>query len=478
MILSAAVMVFAITACGAIDEQNGEDYVQEEIASPSPTPEPTPTLGLAPPFERPSPAPIPTPRPTVTLADIELPASVAWLVEPTWEFDFVFNFRGGMAAVEINNESGEIHIMGYVNRLGEIVIPLEHRHWAPHYTYRGGPPFAYGSVGIYSLDHDAVAFFDTDGTQITPFMFGDARNFSEGLAAVSIGDWESGFEWGFVDPSVNIVIPTEFEQATYFSEGLAAVARDGRWGFIDTTGNVVIPFEFDIRYRWIGFDVPMFSDGVAAMWLWDKDATPDNWEAGARIGQWGVIDAAGNVIVPFIYDEMHNFSEGLAAVRIDGQWGFIDSTGTEVVPPMYEWVDDFSEGLAAASKEPHRWGFIDALGNEVIPFGYVGVSNFSGGMAAVARSHSLHDRTQWQWGFVDRFGSVIVSPQFIRVQDFSYGLAAVQIGSWLGGQWGFVDKEGNVVIPIVFDDAHSFSEGLAWVRLGDRWGILEIISGR
>jgi hypothetical protein len=241
--------------------------------------------------------------------NLEMDSSVSWLVEPTWDFDAVFDFRNNMSAVEIFDD--EIHIMGYINNLGEIVIPIELTHYAPHYFYRGGPPFAYGSVGIHSLEHDAVAFFNTNGEQITPFMFNDAYGFSEGLAAVQGEDGK----WGFVDPEANVVIPIEFSQVGSFSDGLAAVGISKTieldppfeyyghiiteqhiryWGFIDKSGEVVIPFDFEGITAWLsGYIPPRFSDGVAPVWKMDWDATPIVRDWGDDIGHWGVIDKSG-----------------------------------------------------------------------------------------------------------------------------------------------------------------------------------------
>jgi len=80
---------------------------------------------------------------------------VRWLVEPTWEFDIVVDFRGGMAAVEVfyDYDGFHMHKLGYVNYMGEIVIPLEYLHYEGHYIYIGAPHFAYGMAGIYSYIH-------------------------------------------------------------------------------------------------------------------------------------------------------------------------------------------------------------------------------------------------------------------------------------------------------------------------------------
>ena len=74
-------------------------------------------------------------------------------------------------------------------------------------------------------------------------------------------------------------------------------------------------------------------------------------------------------VIPFIYDDVDNFSEGLAVVKLGGMWSFIDKTGREVVPFKYDAVYHFSEGLAAV-KLDGKFGFIDKAGKEVVSCQY------------------------------------------------------------------------------------------------------------
>ena len=50
------------------------------------------------------------------------------------------------------------------------------------------------------------------------------------------------------------------------------------------------------------------------------------------------------------YENVECLVEGLARVEKNEQWGFVDKEGNEVVSPQYDDISDFSEGLAQASK--------------------------------------------------------------------------------------------------------------------------------
>ena len=50
------------------------------------------------------------------------------------------------------------------------------------------------------------------------------------------------------------------------------------------------------------------------------------------------------------YDEVYEFSDGLAEVAKDRLYGFINAKGEKVIPCIYNFVEKFSEGLAEARR--------------------------------------------------------------------------------------------------------------------------------
>ncbi|MFK7946591.1 MAG: WG repeat-containing protein [Saprospiraceae bacterium] len=86
------------------------------------------------------------------------------------------------------------------------------------------------------------------------YKMGFAKDFSEGVAAVSI----DGQNWGFINTSGMLVIPAKFEKAASFSEGLAKVCVNGKYGFIDKSGNWVIQPKYE--------NVSNFKKGIASVY--------------------------------------------------------------------------------------------------------------------------------------------------------------------------------------------------------------------
>ena len=134
-------------------------------------------------------------------------------------------FADGLALVRDRSDNH-----GYINRDGELVIPLQ---------YAAARAFSGGRAAIKISDR--WGYIDTDqGTAISP-QFISASGFGDDLAPVR----KDGNLWGYIDGSGRIRISPQYEEAEPFYEGRAAVMLDGKWGYIDTQGALISPAQFD-----------------------------------------------------------------------------------------------------------------------------------------------------------------------------------------------------------------------------------------
>ncbi len=84
-------------------------------------------------------------------------------------------------------------------------------------------------------------------------------------------------------------------------------------------------------------------------------------------------------------------------------WGYIDREGEIVIPAIYKDASDFSEGYAAVMNAEQLWGFIDTTGATKINFIYSKrPSNFSGGFTTVAK----RDGGMGSVALIDRAGTL------------------------------------------------------------------------
>ena len=278
------------------------------------------------------------------------------------QYDDTWGFEDGLAAVAIKTSDGDQH--GFIDKTGKVVVPFG--------KYEN---LTLGfSEGMASVDINGKwGFIDTAGKEVIPGRYDWAEDFREGLAVVVRDD-----KWGYIDQTGKEVIPCQFSgQALWFSEGLAAVGvgeawEEGTYGYIDRTGKVVVPCEYDSSWD--------FCEGMVRVMRGEKV---------------GFADATGKEVVSCKYDDANDFSEGLATVMLNGKCGYIDKTGKEMIPFRYDGAWDFSEGYAICLKGS-QFVFVDTEGNEAVcPYNYV--EDVYEGLAIVCMGDPEEDG---KWGVI------------------------------------------------------------------------------
>ena len=158
-------------------------------------------------------------------------------------------------------------------------------------SYSCSPQNPRQDVRLFPVGADGKAgYVDSAGTLVIKLQFDDAMEFSEGFAAVSVGN-----KWGYIDKTGAFVVSPQFDKAGPLSEALAAVAVADKLGFVDRTGHFVVP----PRFRAPSFlSFIRFTEGLAAVPMSEK---------------WGYIDRGGRVVIDSQYDFARAFHEGISA---------------------------------------------------------------------------------------------------------------------------------------------------------------------
>jgi hypothetical protein len=292
---------------------------------------------------------------------------------------------------------------GFIDHAGKIIIQPQYI-WAEDFWHRLGTVYVCGQyVSIDSSGNllplrvaipghleprqegKKVGFVNADGRfEISP-TFDDALPFSDGFAAVQIGDL-----WGFVDATGRQVIHPQFDAAYYFNQGVATAELKSTPVLIDTSGKVLAS-----GYRF----VRSVSNGLVPA---------------SRDGKAGYLDLRGQVAIPFLYEDADSFSGELAAVKKEGKWGYLGQDGQTVIPFEFDEAGPFSNGLAPV-KVGARSGFINKTGrfSFELPFrqapGFLAGDEESGLFIAetdVSRFWTVDDK----FGYVNTSGRVIWGP--------------------------------------------------------------------
>jgi hypothetical protein len=343
---------------------------------------------------------------------------------------------------------------GYIDKTGKVIVPFE---------YEAVYNFSDGIGLVERVFNGKVSYVNTKGKIVIPEKYDDGTIFIDGLAYVNIGakakSLYSGLEggkWGVIDKTGKEIIPVIYDHIDEIKNGLTIVAMgkypNEKKGLIARDGKIILPIEYyDIKimkdrvvankvftgpyslfdytgkqigdFTWYLYDIfPEITDGLLRV-----QELKNN-----RYGKVGAIDANGGLKIPFMYDGMTPFEEGLSTVSINKKYGAIDKTGKIVIPLQYEGMASFSEGWAPVSQNG-KSGFINKAGK---------LMGFSKSITPqTANEQKVEEAVTYQ----------------IKEKLFDFFMVAKDVlpagieGEKTGGKIGILTKEEKMIIPLKYD---------------------------
>ncbi|NNF35015.1 MAG: WG repeat-containing protein [Saprospiraceae bacterium] len=337
------------------------------------------------------------------------------------------------------------------------------------------------------------------------------------------------YKWGYLNIKGSLIIQDEYDDARDFSEGLAAVNQKGKWGYINKAGELIIPFQFraagafscglakvqdfeyheyyiekngNIPFQINGEELSSFSDCRARIFNDPyyffinnngKVISDTTFVAAANFKNgygkvksedgWNVIDPSGGLALNKSYDKCDYPSDGMVKVKEGSIIKYItladQSESTEfkqgtnyhngvaaIVKNGYVLVDKQGNQLSKAYDalqflENDRWlyfrnekcGLLTNNGEELTPAIYDIIYRFDDKATAYSKGD--------MWGVIDTNGNEITGPVFPLMWEFKDGMAR----AIFNGGVGFIDQSGFQVIPPYFIEVRDFSEGMARVQV-------------
>ena len=173
-----------------------------------------------------------------------------------------------------------------------------------------------------------------------------------------------------------------------------------------------------------------------------------------------------NMVFRFLlkYDDVGDFSNGYAKVKLNDKYNLIDIQGKLVSPSQwFNYVSYFSNGYARV-KLNNKWNYIDTQGKLVSPNLWFDVAyNFSDGYAIVGLNN--------KYNLIDTQGKLVSPNQwFDDVYNFYDGYAIVK----LSNKSNFIDTQAKLVSPDQwFDNVGFFYNGYAKVELNNKWYLID-----
>ena len=193
--------------------------------------------------------------------------------------------------------------------------------------------------------------------------------------------------------------------------------------------------------------------------------------------KYGIIDYDGNVLTPFIYDELLNSSSGdidipdnLFEARKDGKEGYIDCKGHIKIPFIYRFCGTFHDGLAWVSNEQGKIGLINKDGAVVEPLIHDEIHFL---LTAIVYVDNVTKYSQKYYVKDAPKDYVKQSSKHVRF-DFYYN-KYVEVTT-LEGKKGITLLCCDICIHAEYDEIKVLNDFsfAAMVRLNGKWGILSL----
>lgn len=186
----------------------------------------------------------------------------------------------------------------------------------------------------------------------------------------------------------------------------------------------------------------------------------------------GFRDSDGRQIIPFVYDEVGVWQEGLIFVRRERWIGFLNANGDECIS-LRDYIVDaklFIDGLCTVKKKDSfgqiKSGAINKKGELVIPAKYDLCINSGEGVVFATKG-------TWRGFVAPNEEQIDLSSFELKETSFFCGLFVVgKEGKYGILKWGCIDRYGKIRIPIVYDSIESISEGFATVSRNGKFGIV------
>ena len=305
--------------------------------------------------------------------------------------------KGGYNSIELGCE-GQFIVKkdgkyGVVSEKGAVILPLKYSNINSNKN------------GYTVKLNEKAGLFNSEGKEIIPISYHwvYTGKIDDNIPIVAeLNDNNAGY----INTKNEWVIPPTYQYAFAFRQGVARVKKGRNYMYINLKGEPVIQ-DFD-NYVIQNFDNYVIepSDNTYIVGVRKEckymvydlngnlldtyDGFINNWSGNAifgvkKGGKWGYIDGYGKVIIPLEYEEVRNFSEGLAAVRKDGKWGYINPKNEIVIPIEFtnKEVGSFKNGGAEYYTDRGA-GLINLKGEIIAEPKYDSIEYVNGNIAIVS----------------------------------------------------------------------------------------------
>lgn len=283
---------------------------------------------------------------------------------------------------------------GMIDNHNNIIIPFEYSKVGNPYHTNNGSIIIWvendGMLGIYNGDGKELQPCDIDKAYILTEYNSKELSYTDCPSTDYIYIVRNGLTGIISGSTFETLIPCMYEYLSPIKTGKAFCKSNGKWGIIDKNNKTIQLAIYDN----IDIDGSNLSEQKMPSMAFQSSMYVRN------NGKVGMLKANGEDFIPVKYDSLGVYSDDMLVAKVGDKYGFLNEEGKETVPFIYPQVHDYSEGLAAVVNENGKYLFIDKLGNIAIkPKEYDRVGNFQNGTCKVYRKDKV-----WE---IDREGKKV-----------------------------------------------------------------------
>lgn len=201
-------------------------------------------------------------------------------------------------------------------------------------------------------------------------------------------------------------------------------SEDGKHNYIDSTGKElreILGIEYEDVY------LPIFTNMIVVK----------------NTNKYGIFNYDGQLIIPFIYEDIDVSGRDYIAVKKEGKWGVIDKQNRELIIPKYEKILTSKDiNYMAVKSFNSGWNCLDIKNKrKVIADDYDNIYflNFDKDILIAVQKNK-------KWGVFDKTGKLILPIKYYRIGGSRYDYALIMAFEQEGDLGYYVDLQGNEYI--------------------------------
>jgi len=184
---------------------------------------------------------------------------------------------------------------------------------------------------------------------------------------------------------LDTVKPYRSSNVSYLTGELVLLSYRGKYGVLDKNGSLVIPAIYHRiettedggaiiasdkgSFKLFNLNADLLFEGQGSIGAYSEGLAIYRNTGGKNIG---FIDKQGKIVLPLSqYEDVKPFTESLAVAEKNGKWGCIRKDGSVAIPFVYDEIRDFSHGVTLVKKDD-LYGLVNIHNEFVVPLDKTG----------------------------------------------------------------------------------------------------------